>query len=207
MAWSTGDDARVEFDPAEETNCARARHAEDSRSQTMKIRPFAALLLALPLVSSTRSFADPATAAAAPAAPAATVAPAGPAAGAPAGDDEKDTDLEVRMKKMAKAFRAIRKQVADPAQNASTLSLIDTFQGAAKEALEFTPKKADDVPADQKAKFISDYKAGLNAMIDKATTLKDAVTAGKNDDAVKIVASMFDDEKKEHKEFRRPEQH
>ena len=42
-------------------------------------------------------------------------------------------------------------------------------------------------------------------MQDEFAKLRDALTAGKNDDATKIVAEILDLEKKDHKEFRRPE--
>jgi hypothetical protein len=106
---------------------------------------------------------------------------------------------------MGKAFRKLRKQVADPTQNASSLELLSTMDDAAKEALDFTPAKAEDLPEDQRAKFEEDFKAGIRGMQDQFAKLRDALTAGKNDDAVKIVADMAALEKKDHKEFRRPE--
>jgi hypothetical protein len=161
----------------------------------MKIRPSLTWLLALPLLSPALSLAQP------PAAPAPAAPNAAPAA---TDDDEKKTDLEVRMDRMGKAFRKLRKQVADPAQNASSLELVATMQAAAKEAMDFTPAKAADLPADQQAKFVDDFKAGIKGMQDEFTKLSDALTAGKNDDAVKIVAEIADLEKKDHKEFRKP---
>jgi hypothetical protein len=164
----------------------------------MKIRPALALLFSLPLLSPALSFGQtPPPAPAGTAAPAVTPAPAGD-------DDEKKTDLEVRMEHMGKAYRKLKKQVADPAQNASSLKLLATMQEAAKEALEFTPAKAADLPADQQAKFEEDFKAGIQGMQDEFTKLSDALTAGKNDDAVKIVADIDALEKKDHKEFRKP---
>jgi soluble cytochrome b562 len=109
------------------------------------------------------------------------------------------------MDRVGKAFRKLRKQVADPAQNESSLQLIATMQAAAKEALQFNPAKADDLPADQRPKFDEDFRAGVNQLLDKLSALKDTVAAGKNDEAAKMVADIIDFEKKEHKEFRRPE--
>jgi soluble cytochrome b562 len=159
----------------------------------MKLRHAPLVLVALPLFFPLVSKAD------APAAPtaAATVAPKQ--------DEEKKTELELRMERIGKALRKLRKQVADPAQNDSSLQLIATMQDAAKEALQFNPAKADDLPADQRPKFDEDFRAGINQLIDKLSALKDAVAAGKNDDAAKLVAGIVDFEKKEHKEFRRPE--
>jgi hypothetical protein len=163
----------------------------------MKIHPASLLLLALPILTPALLADDtPATA---------TPPPANaPAAAVPA-PDEKKTDLELRMDRMGKAFRKLKKQVADPTQNASSLLLLTTMDDAAKEALDFTPAKAQDLPEDQRAKFEEDFKAGIKGMQDQFAKLRDALTAGKNDDAVKIVADIGDLEKKDHKEFRRPE--
>jgi hypothetical protein len=159
----------------------------------MKIRTALALLLALPIASPILTAAD---------------APAGPAApnSAPSGggDDEQKTELETRMDRMGKAFRQLKKQVADPAQSASSLQLLATMQGAAKEAIDLTPAKTADLPADQRAKFVEDFKAGIKGMQDEFSMLADALSAGRNEDAVKIVAEIGELEKKDHKEFKKP---
>jgi soluble cytochrome b562 len=174
----------------------------------MKIRSAIALLLVLPaatplLVAADQAADAPAatttttttTTTATPAAPAVTAAP----------DDEKKTELELRMDRVGKAFRKIRKQVADPTQNASSIDLASKMMAALKEAEDLTPEKAADLPEDQRPKFISDFKDGIKAMEDEVSKLSDALTAGKNDDAAKIVADMFAMEKKDHKEFKKPE--
>lgn len=168
--------------------------------KNMKTRTPIALLAAVVALSPILASADDAPASSAPAAPAA--APAAPAA-APA--DEKKTDLDLRMDRVAKAFRKLRKQVADPTQNAASLALLATMQAALTEAIDLTPEKAADVPADQKDKFIEAYKAGIKGMQDEFTKLGDALTAGKNDDAAKIVADILALEKKDHGDFRRPD--
>jgi len=166
----------------------------------MKKSPALAWLAATLALSPILASADDAPATQAAAAPAAM-----PAAAAP--DTEKKTELELRMDKVGKALRKLRKQVADPTQNAASLDLLATMQAALKEAADLTPAKADDVPADQRDKFIADYKAGIQGMQDEFTKLGDAITAGKNDDAAKIVADILALEKKDHKDFRRPEDH
>ncbi len=162
----------------------------------MNTRAALAVLTAIPVLSPALFAAD------VPAAPPQATAPAAAPA---AHEDEKKTDLEMRMDRIGKAFRQLRKQVADPAQNASSLELLSKMQAAAKEAVEFTPKKAEDIPADQRAKFEEDFKSGISNLQNLFAKLQGALTAGKNDDAVKIVGDIGDFEKKEHKEFRRPE--
>jgi soluble cytochrome b562 len=169
----------------------------------MKIRSTLALLLALPVAAPFLAMADDAPAPAAPATTTTTTTVTTAPAAAP--DEDKDTELELRMKRIAKAFRALKKQVADPAQNASSLDLAAKMMAAAKEAEDLTPKKAADLLEDQKAKFMSDYKAGIQAMEDEISKLSDALTAGKNDVATAIVADMFSLEKKSHKEFKKPD--
>jgi hypothetical protein len=160
----------------------------------MKTRPSLALLLALPLLSPALSFAQTTP-----------TPPAGsPAPGVAPADDEKKTDLEIQMDRMGKAYRKLKRQVADPAQNEASLQLLATMQAAAKQAADLTPAKTADLPADQQAKFVDDFKAGIKGMQDEFTKLSDALTAGKNDDAVKIVAEIDALEKKDHKEFRKP---
>ena len=161
----------------------------------MNTRPALALLIAIPILSPVISAAD--TPAAPPPQAATSVVP-------PAAHDEKKTDLELRMDRIGKAFRKLRKQVADPAQNASSLELLSSMQAAAKEAIEFTPAKAEDIPADQRAKFVEDFKSGINHLQDLFTKLQEALAAGRNEDAAKMIADIGDFEKKEHKEFRRP---
>jgi hypothetical protein len=173
----------------------------------MKTRSALSWLLVLPILSPVLLpvlAAEEAPQRSGPNADAPGISSAGPATVVPA-TEEKKTELELRMDRMGKAFRKLRKQVADPTQNASSLQLLSTMDDAMKEALDLTPAKADDVPADQRAKFVDDYKAGIKGMQDELAKLRAALTAGKNDDATKIVAEIFEQEKKDHKEFRRPE--
>jgi soluble cytochrome b562 len=159
----------------------------------MKIRQALALLLAASAVSPVLSRAD------------APVAPPSPGAAPAAGhDNEKKTELEMRMDRINKAYRKLKKQVADPAQNASSLKLLATMQDAVKEAAELTPEKAADLPQDQRAKFMDDFRAGIKGMQDEFAKLADALAAGRNADAVGIVGDINELEKKDHKEFKKP---
>jgi len=166
----------------------------------MKIRPALLCVLALPILAPRLARADDS-----PPPPAAAAATATPPAGGPG--DEKKTDIDLRMDKMGKSFRKLRKQVSDPTQNASSIQLLGTMIAAAKEAEAFKPEKTEDVPADQQAKFLSDYVAGLKGMEDALQKVSDALTAGDNAGATKMVADIADLEKKDHKQFRRPENH
>jgi len=129
----------------------------------------------------------------------------GPDQAAPAAPKKEKTDLEKSMDKIGKAYRQLKKQIPDPAQNDSSLALLATMEEGAKKALELTPAKASDLPEDQRAKFTDDFHAGIKHLQDNFAKLEAALKAGKNDDAAAIVKEIDAFEKKEHKEFRRPE--
>jgi soluble cytochrome b562 len=122
--------------------------------------------------------------------------------GAPA--EEKKTDLEARMDRMGKAARKLKKQIGDPAQNASSLELVATMQDAAKEALDFSPAKAEDLPQDRRAKFVENFKSGIKQLQDSLAKLRETLAAGRNGEAVAMFNDIQDFEKKEHKEFKKP---
>jgi len=139
-------------------------------------------------------------------APASSPAAPAPAQAAPADQKkEKKTELETRMDKIGKAYRKLKKQIADPAQNDASLQLVATMMEGAKEAIDLTPKLAADVPEDQRAKFMDDFQAGIKDLQAEFVKLEDALKAGKNDDAAAIVKEIDALEKKSHKAFRKPE--
>jgi soluble cytochrome b562 len=178
----------------------------------MKIRPIRpaiarilAVLLAVRMASPFLARADDTPAAPAPATTTTTTTTTTTAPAAAPADDDKKTELETKMDRVGKAFRKLRKQVSDPAQNASSLELVGKMQAALKEAEDLTPEKAADLPEDQRPKFVADFKAGILAMEDELSKLSDALTAGKNDVAASIVVDVSSMEKKDHKDFKKPD--
>lgn len=121
----------------------------------------------------------------------------------PAAAKKEHTELEDRMEKMNSAWRRLRRQVADPAQNASSLELVATIREASKGTEKMTPAKAADVPAAERAKFLADYEAGMKKFFTQLDTLEAALKAGKTDDAQKALTDIADYQKKSHKAFKK----
>lgn len=130
-------------------------------------------------------------------APAATTAHAAPPA--------DQTELGARMEKLNAPWRKLRRQVADPAQNAASLDLLAKIREAAKGAEQLTPAKAADLPADQRAKFQADYAAGMKKFSRQLDELEAALKAGDNAAAAKVVAAIATAQREAHKEFRKEE--
>jgi len=123
-------------------------------------------------------------------APAGSLPPITAPATVPAPDDERETEMEIQVKRMGSAFQQLMGQVADPAHNASSLQLLSTMEDAVKGVLKLNPDKAGDMPADQRAKFEDDAKPSLRHLQEMFAKLRNTLTSGKNDDAVKIVADI-----------------
>lgn len=117
----------------------------------------------------------------------------------------EETELEKTMDGMSKAWRKLRKQAADPAQNASSLELMVTIKAAAKKTLDYTPDLARDVPADKRDKFIAGYQEKMKQTIAAFDQLDEAFKAGDNKAAGEIIAKIGALQKEGHKEYKRPE--
>ena len=123
------------------------------------------------------------------------------------GDKPKhdDTELGKSMDTLNKAWRKLRRQAADPAQNADSLALLVTIQAAANENLKYTPDLARDIPADKRDKFIAGYQAKMKEVIAAFGQVETALKAGDNKTAVEIMAKISAMQKEGHKEYKRPE--
>ncbi len=119
--------------------------------------------------------------------------------------DHPDTDIEKAMEKMAGAYRKLRRQVTDPAQNAASLELVATIKAGATEARKYSPLKAADLPGPERAAFVENFQKKLDEFLDAAGRLEDALKAGNNEEAARLVAELGKIQKADHKEFRRPE--
>jgi soluble cytochrome b562 len=119
------------------------------------------------------------------------------------GDDDEKTDLEKQMTIISKSVRTLRKQISDAAQNEASIALVAKIHDAAVASAKLTPKWAAD-QAD-KDKFMADYQAGQKEFIEHVDQLTAALKANDNDGAAKILKDLLDLEKKDHKEFRKPE--
>ena len=116
---------------------------------------------------------------------------------------EAETELGGKMEKMGGAFRALRRQIADPAKNADSLAKLATIKENAQAAVKLEPaKKAEVAAADQK-KFVADYQAGMKNFLALVEKVEAALKANNNEEAGKLVNQMGDDQKKAHKLFKK----
>jgi len=130
-------------------------------------------------------------------------APMPPAAPAPA--KREHTPLEKQMSRLRRSLRALHTQISDPTQNAASLALVATMHDAATRSLDLTPAKAADFTGADRDHFLAHYQSSMKDFIAILDRLSGALQANDNVAATKIYKELPDAEKKDHKEFRRPE--
>ena len=116
---------------------------------------------------------------------------------------EEHTELGERMEKMGGAWRAIKRQIADASKNEDTLKRLAVVKENMEASLKFDPEITKEKPAADRAKFVSDYQARMKEQIAKVDEIIAAVKAGKNADAEKLVATVDQDQKDSHKQFKK----
>ena len=116
--------------------------------------------------------------------------------------DEEKTPLGKKMSAMNTAFKAVGRQIEDPAQNANTLEQLAIIETNAKAALTLEPAKQSKVPAADQAKFQAGYQKGMKDLIATVQKLQASIKAGKNAEAVATYDEMKGMQREGHKEYR-----
>ncbi len=115
---------------------------------------------------------------------------------------QEDTPLGEAMDKMNSPFRKLRRQVADPAQNVASLVLVEKLAKATKEAAALLPERISKLPADKQEAAKTSYAEKMKELLATIDELGVALKAGKNEEAVKILEAIHDQEEAGHREFR-----
>ncbi len=115
---------------------------------------------------------------------------------------EEDTPLGKEMEKIGKALKAINRNIADASQKDANLAKVADAKAANMAALKYEPAKTKDVPAADKAKFISGYKAAMEEVGKNLDALKAAIEGGKTDDAKALLEKLNTEKKEGHKKYK-----
>lgn len=111
--------------------------------------------------------------------------------------------LEDRMDEINASWRRLRRQVADPAQNAASLELVAAIRKAARGTEEMKPAKLEEIPPSEQTKFLADYRAGMKKFMDLIDGLEAALQAGNNERASQAVTDLANLQKESHKAFKK----
>ena len=112
------------------------------------------------------------------------------------------SDLEDSMSTMNGAFKKLRRQVADPAQNEASLALVAKLRKACVEASLLMPEKISHLPAKDQAAAKASYTDKMKELIATVDELSAALKAGKNSEAASVIKDLGLQEEAGHKEFK-----
>lgn len=115
---------------------------------------------------------------------------------------EEDTPLGKEMDKVSKALKAIGRAAKEGKVTKDMTAKVDEATTAAQTAAKLEPAKTKDVPAADKAKFLSGYKESMEGMIKGLGELKAAVASEKADDVAKIIEKLNEGKKDGHKKYK-----
>ncbi len=119
--------------------------------------------------------------------------------------EEDHTPLENQMSSMNRAFRQLKKQVSDEAQNASSLELVAKIKQGAEGSVELIPAMTADLPESERAAFVTKYQVEMKKFIAVVDELETALKAGNTEEAAKLVSAMSKLQRSGHNEFRKEE--
>jgi soluble cytochrome b562 len=118
------------------------------------------------------------------------------------------TPLELSMKKIAKAYHQLDKELKTPtdAGKPEYLSLVATMKTEAQSSRALVPKLVAALPADQQPAQIAEYQKEMDALCATFDVLGSDITAGNWTDATAQVAKLKQQETDGHKKFRKAEE-
>jgi len=115
--------------------------------------------------------------------------------------DTSGPSVHDEMEAMNHSFRTVGRQYADPAQKASTLTLVADMLKHAQTARTLTPPQADKLSGDDQTKFIDTFHKDLDALIKEIGSLQQAVTADQTDVAKAEIDKIAHLKSSSHKEL------
>jgi soluble cytochrome b562 len=117
----------------------------------------------------------------------------------------EDTPLTEEMEKLSKVLKVIGRAAKEGNVPKEHAAKVDDAKKAVEAGLTMEPAKAKDVPAGEKEKFITDYKASMQETIKALDELKAAIEAGKTEDVNKALEKLNAQKKDGHKKFQKEE--
>lgn len=93
-------------------------------------------------------------------------------------------------------------QAGDSNQNSASADLADQFVALSENCHQFTPKKVQNLPADQQTSLIQDYGLDVNNMTALGKNLASAFRSGDNAGAQKILNDLSAVKKDGHSKFK-----
>ena len=119
---------------------------------------------------------------------------------------EPETELGAKMEKVSGAFRALGRQISDPAKNPDSLQRIAVIKENLQASIKLEPAMKSEIPAAEQKKFVADYQKSMKDFIALVEKTEAALKANNNAEAAKLVDTMRADQKKAHTAFKKKDE-
>ncbi len=116
----------------------------------------------------------------------------------------KPSDMHTEMEAMNKAIRTLNKTIADKSKLEANLAAVNDLELHTVACKGMIPKTASTRPAEEKDKFIADYRAQMANVLKSEIMLEEQLINGDNDKAAETVKSLRGMEKNGHAAFQPP---
>ena len=122
----------------------------------------------------------------------------------PAAPVRADSPLGKQMGKMKSANRDLKAALEAPsdARKPEYLALVAKLRAAAVASKELTPRKAAEIPAGDRDKFLEEYRKAMDDLVALIDELQQSIAEGKWEDANEQMALIKQAQREGHEEFR-----
>jgi CRISPR/Cas system-associated protein Cas10 (large subunit of type III CRISPR-Cas system) len=126
---------------------------------------------------------------------------AGADTNAPAATPRKK-GLGSAMKKMGRALKRVKEQVADPTKKDDTLAALAELRASLETAQGMGDKALENIPPADHAKYKESYAKRMTAVAELVGKLEAAVKADKTDEAQALIKQLLQERTDGHEEFK-----
>tara|TARA_Y100000588_G_scaffold16491_1_gene17340 strand:- start:2952 stop:3419 length:468 start_codon:yes stop_codon:yes gene_type:complete len=114
--------------------------------------------------------------------------------------------LKANMKALNRAYRKVRKQIVDPAQNTSSVQLLQAIQLEVTRGIVIVPDRVSEIPVNEQGRFVLSYKRKMVEFLTILLDIESALLNGDNSLAQQQFGKLYQMKKEGHREFQKQEE-
>lgn len=114
--------------------------------------------------------------------------------------------LKANMKALNRAYRKVRKQIVDPAQNTSSVQLLQAIQLEVTRGIAIVPDRVSEIPVNEQGRFVLSYKRKMVEFLTILLDIESALLDGDNSLAQQQFGKLYQMKKEGHREFQKQEE-
>jgi soluble cytochrome b562 len=122
-----------------------------------------------------------------------------------AAEDEPVPPIVAHMRKINENLRTLRGQYDQPALQSENVRLVETIRTHVKAAQQLEPLKTPQIPAEQRADFLRDFRATLGRVLDTLDQLEAALKRNDAATAKALILKLNDIKREGHEKFKSPD--